>query len=344
MRLVLLFNNAGELVALVPLLRRWLLEKKVAPIRRLELMGSGEAPEDEIFSSYIGAVVARDYEEAVARKLADMLQAEELGGWDELIMPAMSADDPVVPLLAKELRVRGMKTLVEENLTCPYVALPTTWDGYLAALDGPNRYFVRRTLREFEAWAKPTGWVLRRASTERELEEGWQVLRSVHEDRWKGGGAFQSARFTQFHQSVVRDLLAGKGGKLDLLWLEVGGEPVAAVYNIVYQGYVHCYQSGRKLDVPKHARPGIAIHLFAMQRAIEEGHHTYDFLARPDQYKRQLAPQNRRQRVTLSAVGPSLQAGILSHARREAKVLVQYARKHLIRPKLPVQETGPAGA
>lgn len=327
LRIVVLEAKSGEVVGIVPLLRRWALDAKFIPVQTIELIGSGEEREDEIFSEYLGAIVAQGYEAAVAKKLAEMLHRGKLGAWDELLMPAMSGDDPWVPLFAEELRARAIEVKVESTLECPYIALPATWDAYLAGLDGSNRYFVRRTLRELDAWAKPGGAVLRRASTEVELDEGWRILQAIHAERWNGGGSFQSERFRQFHRGVTRELLHGKGGTLDLLWLEVGGEPVAALYNIVYRGHVHFYQSGRKLEVPKNVRPGIAIHLLAIQRAIEAGHRTYDFLASPHQYKHQLAPKQRRNLVTLSAGGPSLRARVSRLVRREARVLLQRVRE-----------------
>jgi len=327
LRVVVMETKAGEVVAIVPLLRRWVLDAKLFPVQTIELLGSGEPREDEIFSEYIGAIIAEGHEASVASKLAEMLHRAELGAWDELVMPAMRGDDPWIERLAEELRSRAIEVKLERTFECPYVALPATWDAYLAGLDGDHRYFVRRTLRELDAWAKPGKPVLRRASTEAELDEGWRLLSALHAERWNGGGVFRSERFRRFHRAVTRELLHGKGGTLDLLWLEVGGQAVAAVYNIVYKGHVHFYQSGRKVSVPKNARPGIAIHLLAIKHSIEAGYHTYDFLASSDQYKTKLAPNQRRHLVTLSASGPSLRARASRLVRSEARVLWKRVRE-----------------
>jgi hypothetical protein len=159
----------------------------------------------------------------VAARFAEMLQAGDFGHWDDLTMPAMSADDPWVALFADELRARGMKTDLVPDLECRYIVLPATWDEYVAGLDGDSRYFVRRTLRDFEAWAKAEGGAtLKRVNNEAEMAQGWDILLSGHAERWEGGGAFRSEKFKRFHQTVTRGLLAGTGGILDLLWLEVG--------------------------------------------------------------------------------------------------------------------------
>jgi CelD/BcsL family acetyltransferase involved in cellulose biosynthesis len=126
-----------------------------------------------------------------------------------------------------------------------------------------------------------------------------------------------------------------------LLWLEVGGKPLASLYNIVYDGNVHFYQSGRTVDVPKGVRPGIAVHLYAIRRAIELGYKSYDFLGMPSQYKRQLA-SNSRWIVNLTAVGPSLRSRISSRARLEARRFANQARGWAKRARAKGADAKPA--
>ena len=76
---------------------------------------------------------------------------------------------------------------------------------------------------------------------------------------------------------------------LALLWLTVRGEPVAAMYNIVWNNKTLFYQSGRKLDVPRHLRLGVVIICHAIRQAIEAGGGEFDFLAGEAPYKKQLA-------------------------------------------------------
>lgn len=323
---VVVFMAGGELVGLVPMLRRWVVRDRVFPVATLELLGSGEDLEDEICSEYIGAIVARGYEASVARAFAELISAGGLGAWDELRLTRMSSDDPTVPFLAEALRVQGAEVELRETAACPYVELPSSWDEYLAQLDGARRYFVRRTLLDMEAWAGPGGLALRRAGTPAELVEGWQLLHTLHEERWDGSGAFRSERFRKFHELVTSRLLHGDGGTLDLLWLEVRGVPVAVLYNIVYRGNVYFYQSGRARDVPRQVRPGIAIHALAIRRAIEQGYRTYDFLAPAHPYKQKLAPARERRLVTLFVASPSFRARAFRGARRTVRQIWDMTR------------------
>src|SRR5262249_28748788 len=149
-------------------------------------------------------------------------------------------------------------------------------------------YLVRRSLRDFDAWAAGTAR-LHEARTEAELEEGTAILHRLHAERWEGtaGGTFRSPHFLRFHDLAMRNLL--RRGALRLLWLSVGGEPVAALYDFVWGGREFFYQCGRRLDVPKGVRPGTVLLAMAIRQAIEAGRTEFDLLSDAARYKRELA-------------------------------------------------------
>jgi CelD/BcsL family acetyltransferase involved in cellulose biosynthesis len=221
------------------------------------------------------------------------------------------------------------------------VRLPATWDAYLATLERSHRYVVSRSLRELKAWAGASGYELRRATTPEQLAEGRAVLERLHEQRWNDrgrAGVFASERFARFHDRVMPRLLEGTDGQLELWWLVVAGEPVAAAYNISYRGRVYFYQSGRKLDVPKSAKPGVALHALLLQEAIARGIQEYDFLQGESMYKRQLAPDS-RSLITLRAASPALRARLVHSAAALTERGVRMARQKLgpRRPRAQVE-------
>ena len=324
------FRDGPTLVGLAPLSLRLAFHRGTIPVRRLELLATGDDGPDEICSDYAGLLCDAGYEEEIAQELARLVALERaLGHWDELLMPAMSAEDPVVDHFRRTLAAAGMRTTVTETGCCPHITLPTTWDEYLKSLEGPSRYLVTRATRELEKWAGKGGVELVRATTTEELATGRRILHSLHGERWgeEGGrGVFASARFARFHDEVMPQLLAGTDGQLDLLWLTVKGEPIAAAYNIVFRGKVYFYQSGRKLDVPKQVKPGISLHALAIQRSIGLGHREYDFLNGASQYKRKLATKA-RSLVTLRAVAPTLRARAVEAARDLTEAAARVVRE-----------------
>jgi CelD/BcsL family acetyltransferase involved in cellulose biosynthesis len=286
---VALFYSGRELVGLAPLQARVHWYRPGLPFRRLELLASGEDEADEICSDYVGVIAARGFEEPVAHALAAALAGGALGGWDELVMPAMDGSRALPSLVVGALNQAGVRAESRQTGAAPYIPLPSSWDAYLKQLPSSRRYLVNRSLRDFEKWAGGPGELVV-VKTRAELDEGKRVLQSLHGERWGAegrSGVFLSSRFAAFHDALMPALL--DDGALELAWLAVRGEPIAVVYNIVWNGKVYFYQSGRKIDLPKGVRPGIVIHALAIQRAIAAGRREYDFLAGTSQYKTQLA-------------------------------------------------------
>ncbi len=111
-------------------------------------------------------------------------------------------------------------------------------------------------------------------------------------------------------------------GALDLGSLEVRGEPVAAFYNVVWNGRSYFYQGGRKLEVPSQVRLGIVMHACIIRDAIERGLREYDFLSGTSRYKLELA-LGVRPTVTLRATRPSLAETV----RCAAELVTGHARR-----------------
>jgi len=297
--------DGERLLGLAPFLAREHRYHLALPFRRLELLGSGEDERDEICSDYLGVIAATGSEEAVASAFVRALADGQFGSWDELLMPALDGFDPVPRLLSEGMRLSGFHVQAQRVTSCPFIPLPRSWDDYLAALTPNARYLVRRSLRDFEKWAAGAGRVERAASRE-EVEQGAAILRTLHAERWSAtgaGGCFASPRFADFHARAMPQLW--QKNELELLWLTVSGEPIAALYNVVRNGVVYFYQSGRRLDLPKSIRPGIVLHAHAIRAAIERGCREYDFLAGTSRYKLDLALAS-RPLVTLRATRTSV--------------------------------------
>lgn len=325
--------EGDRLVALAPLLWRKRWHRSVLPLRRVELVCSGEPEEDEIHSEYLGVVVERGFEEAAARVLVEAVTEGRLGEVDECVAPLMNGDDTMPALLRDTFRLKGWASDLAVVSEAPYVPLPSAWEGYLGALPSRRRRVLRRAEADIEAWAggPPDLHVVEDAAA---LSKGRDILQRLHSGRWREAGqsgAFTSGRFSEFHATVMPALLSL--GALEVMWLEAGGEPLAVLYNIVWRGKVQQYQAGRRVDLPPHLRPGIAIHAHAIRRAIERGRTEYDFLAGAARYKLDLALAT-RPLVTLQAARP----GTRQTARLlldRAAATAQRARRRLAGRKTP---------
>lgn len=286
---VVVFRHDTRLVGLAPLLLRVHRYRSGLRFRRLEWLASGEADGEEIGSDYLGAIVERGEEERVARTLADALVNASLGPWDELVLTAMRGDGVFPYYLTEALRGHGIHACLEVIGMCPYIPLPRCWEDYLASLSSSRRYLVRKSLRDFEAWAGD-GVRFERAAAREDLYRAKRILTTLHRERWSGtgkSGVFVHPRYCAFHDTAMEQLL--DSGRLELLWVAVGGEPVAALYNLVGRDGIRFYQSGRRPGLPREIRVGIVMHAYAIRAAIEAGRKEYDFLAGLSRYKMELA-------------------------------------------------------
>jgi CelD/BcsL family acetyltransferase involved in cellulose biosynthesis len=286
------FRDRDRLVGVVPMALRCHRHFGIVPMPRLELLANGEREHDEIMSEYLAPIVAAGYEHAVAEAFVRQLAANS-SDWQEVVMTELDGSSLSVAALQPALQRQKWPWQQTLRSQCRYVELPDSWETYLSLLKSSSRRFVNKSLREFEAWAGDS-YRVERVATADDLGRGLAILIRLHQQRWRKSGkpgAFSSRLFLQFHEQVMPKLLERKA--LDLCWLSVRGEPVAANYNIIWRNRVYYYQGGRSLDVPKGIRPAVVLHLLAIKQAIEEAREEYDFLGGDAPYKRKLAPSTR---------------------------------------------------
>ncbi|MBI3406767.1 MAG: GNAT family N-acetyltransferase [Planctomycetes bacterium] len=288
-----LFWMGDRLVGMAPLCARRKTCRLGIPFRRLEFLGSDVDEHDGVCSEYLGVIAEKGFEAEVARTLAADLHSGAFGAWDEVVLSAMDGTAAMPELLLREFEAQGLRAERKQSTSATFVTLPGAWDEYLRSLGKKKRQGLTYALRDFQSWAGPD-WQLVHARTPEQLEQGRQILKKLHNDRWQAdgkSGAFASPRFDAFHEAVMPALLAE--GRLDLIWLCVRGTPVAAHYHIAANGKTYFYQSGRECDVPAKLRLGIVMAALAIKEAIAAGISEFDFLGGEDAYKRQLARESR---------------------------------------------------
>lgn len=287
-----LFHEGDRLVGLALLHARRAWHRRLIPLRRLEFLGADVDEKDGVCSEYLNVVARSGYEASVADAFADAVSQGRFGRWDELLLPALDGSGALTDLLAEAFRRRRYFVDVTQTSSAPYLALPATWEEYLHAVPSRKRHFLQKNLREFEQWAGAA--CFHEVRTFAELEKGQRLLKELHQHRWEKDaepGAFSSPRFCAFHDAFMRQLL--ERGQLELFWLEVRGQPIAAHYNFLANGKTYFYQSGRRTDVPPKVSPGVIIMIRAIQNAIGRGAREFDFLAGPSQFKLQFTQTTR---------------------------------------------------
>jgi CelD/BcsL family acetyltransferase involved in cellulose biosynthesis len=185
---------------------------------------------------------------------------------------------PNVDRVCDALAARGHGVRRSPLWPCPRLALPDSWDTYLGSLSSSRRQTVRRKERALlrDHAVTFTDYAGR-------VDEGWEHLVRLHEQRWSGAGAFRDPGVAELQLAFAREM--ARRERLWLTTLDVAGQPVAAWYGFSSEDTVYFYQSGRAPEW-EGASVGAVLMGMMIRRAIERGFRWFDFLRGDDPYKR----------------------------------------------------------
>ena len=202
--------------------------------------------------------------------------------WDLHGIRAASATATLVPALAS---ARGLAATVEREDRCPVLALPKTWDEYLARLSGKDRHELRRKIRRLER--ELPGATTSSHATVDGWDEAMTRFLTLHRLSKVGKARFMDERMERFFRAATGRLAAA--GWARLWFLEFEGAAVAAFLCLEYAGSVGLYNSG--FD-PARAMlaPGIVLLAHVIRDAIDRGFPIFDFLRGEEPYKYGFGP------------------------------------------------------
>lgn len=189
--------------------------------------------------------------------------------------------------VAKQVsEARNLRFSTEVVDVAPAIRLPESFDAYLSALGGHDRHELRRKRRRLGELGQ---WVVRSAHDvgwESDLAAFFEFHRQAPGEK---AGFFTPAR-ERFFRRLAADLFLFRTARLDVL--ELDGAPVACTFSYDFRGTLALYNSSFRPDLAKQA-PGMVLVGCLIERAIEEGKHTFDFLRGDEAYKRRFGPTAR---------------------------------------------------
>jgi CelD/BcsL family acetyltransferase involved in cellulose biosynthesis len=233
---------------------------------------------------YAAPLVLPGYEAAVAAGLCEWL--------DEDLTPAavlwgLPAAAPFTSACPDAADGMGWACAEEPEAVCPALALPATFEEYVAALPKHERHELRRKLRNLEA----AGTVAFESFTTPEaalgqLETFATLMRASRPDK--------EAFLTPAREAFFRNLVAAftAEGLLALERLTLDGVPVAALLTFRTAGTAWLYNSGYDPAFASLA-VGLLSKALSIREAIARGDHTFDFLRGDEEYKRRLGGEPR---------------------------------------------------
>ena len=166
---------------------------------------------------------------------------------------------------------------VEGQQRSAQIALPKTWDDFLASVGPSTRRNIRRTFAHVHAEV-PALRITRASASD--LDEHVDALVGLNHQRWGGNLARARARYG----TLFRNAFAN--GCLHLVAIWDGPIPIGATAFFVDERRktFNAYQTGFDQRYAK-VSPGKASILLGIQDAIELGFATFDFLRGEEHYK-----------------------------------------------------------
>ncbi len=260
-------DDAGVLIGIAPLVLR-----QTALGRTIQLMGGADV------TDYLDIIAPEHQLHRVWTAVTGYLLSIR-ARWDAIDLHCVPQWSPshaaVAEMLAETTHVR----IVQEEV-CPVVRLGGPFEAYLRALPKKERHEIKRKARNFERDA-PTGTL--RLLTRREdalgaLPDFFRLHRLSAPDKER----FLTPEIEQFFHEMTGAM--ADAGWLRLYFLDIGGEPVAAIYTFAADGRLLVYNSG--FD-PAFARISVGMVLTGMviEDAANSGLTLCDFLRGNETYK-----------------------------------------------------------
>lgn len=224
-------------------------------------------------------------EGAVCGELLDYLGG---AGNTTLELAWLLPDSVVLTDLVPLARQRGYGVTVEEAGLSLRCALPASWDGYLALLDGKQRHEIRRKLNRLADSGTPTTRVVSKVE---DVDEAMDLFLDLFIRSRPDKASFMTPAMTQYFKRLGRET-----ARLDLLrlfFLELDGKPLAAAMTFVCGDTLYLYNNGYDPSA-KALSPGLMVKVLSIQWAIAQGLKVYDFLRGNEAYKYHLGGQEVR--------------------------------------------------
>jgi CelD/BcsL family acetyltransferase involved in cellulose biosynthesis len=254
---------------------------------RLTFMG------DASICDFMDVLVDPAHADSAYAALWQQLCAEE---WTELELWGLMAASPTRDRLKAYAASQGYTVHESEEAVAPRLALPATWDDYLASLNKKDRHELRRKIRRlFDSGAAVDFQVL---SEQADVVAAMDAFLDLHTRSRQDKTDFMTPEMAVFFRRMASALSAE--GLIRLFMLRINGKPAAAVLCFDAGSYLYLYNSGYDPEFSG-LSVGLVSKALCLRWAIENGKTGIDFLRGDESYKYDLGAHDQQiYRLTLT--------------------------------------------
>jgi CelD/BcsL family acetyltransferase involved in cellulose biosynthesis len=238
-------------------------------------------------ADYLDLIAAQGREQDVYAALIDYLMWPEAPAWDVLSLCNIHQDSPTLSILPALAETQGWTVSIATEDVCPVAQLPPSWDEYLLTLNKKHRHELRRKLRRAEA-ERALLWYI--VGPEHDLADEVEAFLDLMAHSAPEKAEFLTPQMRSFFRQLAS--VMNEAGWLQLSFLEVEGERVAAYLNFLYAGRVMVYNSGLNWQDYPQLSAGIVLAAYNIHHAIKQGVEVFDFMQGNERYKYHLGGQD----------------------------------------------------
>lgn len=257
---------------------------------------------DKAVLHLIGSHEIADFLDLIARPadLAPLAQAvlEHLAAdtsWEEIVLYNLLDSSATSSVLREATTTLGLNFALETLQPSPYIALPASFEDYMASLDSKQAHELRRKQRKAERSAEQLSieTIQRGEDLDAALQDFLGLMgQEADKDR------FLSAAMRAQLDAIGRAAFAA--GWLQLFFLKAGSRRIAGYMNFDYQNRIWGYNAGFNNEYAS-LSPGWLVMGEMIKWCIENGREAFDFMRGDEEYKYRFGGVNRFvQKVTIS--------------------------------------------
>ncbi|MEM8858102.1 MAG: GNAT family N-acetyltransferase [Chloroflexota bacterium] len=239
-------------------------------------------------TDYLDLIAAESDFDAVWTAVFDCLCTAACPAWISLDCWNIPAESPSRTILPRLAQGRGFSLVEEQAEVCPVITLNGSFDDYLAGIDKKQRHEIRRKMRK----AANSGAVVEVIGPGDDLDQAiddfLHLLQCSTPDKQAWYEELPSRG--DVFRTVAKSAL--EAGTLMLMFTNVNGERISALFNFIYDGRIWVYNSGNDISKYRNLSLGWVLTGHAIQYGIEQGCHTFDFLRGDETYKYRFGAQD----------------------------------------------------
>ena len=233
---------------------------------------------------YNDFLIRLGYEEGFYQTLLESMDNQD---FQNLCLFSLRDTSPTLELFPDMARKMGYTVEIEEEDVTSGIALPGTWDGYLALLNKKDRHELRRKLRRMDSQSDWKWYSLSEPTQVAErLSEFISLMRQSRADK----DEFMTPERERFFSNITQRM--AELGQLHLYFLDMDGSTVATSLCFDYGGSRLLYNSGYDPEYG-YFSVGLLLNAMCLKDAIEQGLDYFDFLRGAEPYKAHLGGQQR---------------------------------------------------